>query len=232
METFINSVHEAAKLIASCDPQLLEILWASVRVSGTALFVVTLVGVPLGVAIALSRFPGRRFVIALLNTGMGLPPVLVGLVVCLFLWRSGPLGFLELLYTPTAMVIAQIIIAFPLVTALSVTAVQRVDPNLLLQTCALGASRWQTFKIVVRECRTGLLAGIMAAFGGIISEVGAVMMVGGNIKGQTRVLTTGIVLETRMGNFEMALALGVVLLLLCFSVNLALTVMQQGRRDR
>ncbi|MDQ7779487.1 MAG: ABC transporter permease [Planctomycetota bacterium] len=232
METLLNSLREAAQLVVACDPELLQILWASLRVSGMALFVVTLVGLPLGAAIALSRFPGRRLVIALLNTGMGLPPVLVGLVVCMFLWRSGPLGFLELLYTPAAMVIAQIIIAFPIVTALSVAAIQRVDPNLLLQTQALGASRWQTFKIAVRECRIGLLAGIMAAFGGIISEVGAVMMVGGNIKGQTRVLTTGIVLETRMGNFEVALALGLVLLMLSFSVNLALTVMQQGRGTR
>jgi tungstate transport system permease protein len=232
LETILKALQEAGRLIASMDPGLLNIMVTSLKVSGAALGIVTLLGIPLGVVIALSRFPCRKVVIALLNTGMGLPPVLVGLVVCMFLWRSGPLGALELIYTRTAMIAAQVIIAFPIVTALTVAAVQGVDSNLLLQTRALGASRVQTFLILLRECRLGLLAGIMAAFGGIISEVGAVMMVGGNIKGQTRVLTTGIVLETRMGNFETAIALGMILLFLTFSVNLCLTLLQQGKQAK
>ncbi len=232
MGSIIKSAWQAILLVASCSPEVLGILWTSVRTSGLALLIVTVVGVPLGAAIAMSRFTGRRLIILLLNTGMGLPPVLVGLVVCMFLWRSGPLGFLNLLYTPAAMVIAQVIVAFPIVTALSVAAIQRIDPNLLLQTRALGASRRQTFMITVRECRVGLLAAVMAAFGGIISEVGAVMMVGGNIKGQTRVLTSSIVLETRMGNFETALALGIILLGLSLGVNACLTVLQLRNQAR
>ncbi len=230
MDTFLNALYEAIRLVLSGDPELYQIMRASLEISGVALLCATVVGLPLGAVIALSRFAGRRIVIALLNTGMGLPPVLVGLVICMFLWRSGPLGFLGMLYSPTAMVLAQIVIAFPILTALSVAAFQRVDPNVLLQTRALGATRWQTFKIAVRECRIGLLAGIMAAFGGIISEVGAVMMVGGNIKGETRVLTTGIVLETRMGHFEAALAMGLVLLAIAFAVNLGLTLLQQREK--
>jgi tungstate transport system permease protein len=230
METILKSLENSVRLVALFDPELRRIVAESLIVSGLALGFATLIGLPAAAAIALARFRGRKLVIALLNTGMGLPTVVVGLVVCLLLWRSGPFGSLELMYTTGAMVIAQTFIAFPLVAALSVAAFQRLDANVLAQTKSLGASRLQLFWVAARECRLGLLAAVMAAFGRIISEVGAVMVVGGNIKGQTRVLTTGIVLETRMGNFEMALAMGIVLLVLCFGVNLCLTLFQQPGR--
>jgi tungstate transport system permease protein len=163
---------------------------------------------------------------------MGLPPVVVGLVVSMFFWRSGPFGNLELMYTPAVMVIAQVCIALPIVTGLSLAAVQQLDPRLRLQALALGASRLQAVILLVRESRLPMLAAVMAGFGGVISEVGAVMMVGGNIKGQTRVLTTAMVMESRMGHFETALALGILLLALCFSVNAVLTHIQQKGAKR
>jgi tungstate transport system permease protein len=207
--------------------EVLEISATSLEVSGIALLIAVLIGISLGVIIGLGRFKGKRFIISLVNTGMGLPPVLVGLVVAILLWRSGPLGFLELLYSRTAMIIAQVIIATPLVMAFTTAGIQRVDPELISQTVALGADRLQLFWILVRETRLTLLAAVMAGFGGIISEVGAVLMVGGNIKGDTQVLTTAIVEKTRQGNFEMALVFGAVLLLISFGINLCLTILQQ-----
>jgi tungstate transport system permease protein len=189
-----------------------------------------LAGIPSGVALALARFPGRGFLIALVNTGMGLPPVVVGLFVSIFLWRSGPLGLLELLYTPTAIVIAQFVIAAPIVTGLTIAAMQQLNPKLRLQLLALGASRWQLLWLLMREARLPLLAAIMAGFGGVISEVGASMMVGGNLLGQTRVLTTATVLETGKGNFDVAIALSLILLILVFGVSYVLTWVQQRGR--
>jgi tungstate transport system permease protein len=167
---------------------------------------------------------------SLVNTGMGLPPVVVGLFVTIFLWRSGPLGLLELLYTPTAIVIAQLVIAGPIVTGLTMTAVQQVNPRLRLQLVGLGASRLQVVWLLLKEARLPLLAAVMAGFGAVISEIGASIMVGGNIYRQTRVLTTATVLETSKGNFEMAIALSLLLLLLTFAVNWALTWIQQRGR--
>ena len=186
----------------------------------------------LGIGIALTRFPGRSLVVSLINTGMGLPPVVVGLFVSIFLWRSGPLGFLELLYTPTAMIIAQVIIAFPIVAGFTMAAFQTLNPNLSSQLLGIGASRLQLLWLLCREARLPLLAAVMAGFGGVISEVGASMMVGGNIRGQTRVLTTATVLETGKGNFEIAIALGLILLILTFAVNLLLTHIQQREQVR
>ena len=198
------------------------------QVTGLALLVATLAGVPLGALVGLTRFPGKRLVTLVLYTGMGLPPVVVGLVVYLLLSRGGPLGTLDWLFTPSAMVVAQTIIAFPLVAALTMSAVEGVDPDLRLQVLALGATRWQTGWTILREARIGLTAAIVAAFGGIVSEVGAVMLVGGNIEGQTRVLTTAIVLSTRQGDFALAMALGVVLLALALGAN-AVLLQLQGR---
>jgi tungstate transport system permease protein len=189
-----------------------------------------LLGIPAGVALALTRFPGRGLLVALVNTGMGLPPVVVGLFVSIFLWRSGPLGALELLYTPTAIVIAQLVIAAPIVTGLTVAAMQQLNPKLRLQLVALGASRPQLLWLLMREARLPLLAAVMAGFGGVISEVGASMMVGGNLLGQTRVLTTATVLETGKGNFEVAIALSLILLAIVFGVNYLLTWIQQRGR--
>lgn len=227
MELLFQGIKQAILLILRGDPEVYQIAWLSLKVSGSAVLISMLLGVPWGVFLALSRFPGRRFLVTLTNTAMGLPPVVVGLFVSLFLWRSGPLGFLELLYTPAAMVVAQVIIAEPIVAGLTLSAIQQLDPRLGQQALSLGASRWQMLWTLLKEAKLPTLAAIMAGFGGVISEVGAVMMVGGNIKGQTRVLTTATVLETRMGRFEMAIALGFILLALAFTVNWILTLSQQ-----
>jgi tungstate transport system permease protein len=206
------------------------IVLLSLYVSGAALAIATALGVPAGALLALRPVPGRRLIELLIYTGMGLPPVVVGLAVYLLLSRSGPLGGLGWLFTPPAMIVAQTVIALPLVVGLTLTAVEGVDPALRLQVRALGATPAQVMWAVLREARAGVLAGIIAAFGSVISEVGAVMLVGGNIEGQTRVLTTAIVLETRQGNFALALALGGVLLGLALLANALL--LRLGRRAR
>lgn len=230
MELIWQGLLEAFRLIVSGDPGVLQITWLSLQVSGGATLLSLLVGIPVGMALALTRFPGRSLCLALVNTGMGLPPVVVGLFVTIFFWRSGPLGFLGLLYTPTAIVVAQFIIAAPIVTGLTVAAMQQLNPRLRLQLQALGASRWQLLWLLMREARLPLLAAVMAGFGGVISEVGASMMVGGNLLGQTRVLTTATVLETGKGSFDVAIALSVILLALVFGVNYLLTWIQQRGR--
>ena len=225
-----DGLMRAVGLMLQVDPEVLGITWLSLRLSATATLLSLVVGIPLGTLLALARFPGRRLVIALVNTGMGLPPVVVGLFISILLWRSGPLGSLELLYTPVAIVAAQFVIAAPLVVGLTLAAVQQIPERFRRQMQGLGASRAQLLWVLVREARLLLLAALMAAFGAVISEVGASLMVGGNIRGQTRVLTTATVLETGKGNFDVAIALSVILLGLTFAVNWALTAMQQGRR--
>lgn len=215
---------EAFLLIIGGDSELAEIVLLSLRVSGIALAISTAIGIPVGALLGLTRFRGRRLSVALVYTGMAFPPVVIGLFVYLLLSRSGPLGSLGLawmprLFTPEAMIVAQVIIAFPLVAGFTMAAVQGVDPALRLQVRALGASPWQTTWAILDEARVGVIAAVVAGFGGIISEVGAVMLVGGNIAGQTRVLTTAIVLETNKGNFGLALALGAVLLSIAFATN-------------
>lgn len=215
------------------DAALIEIVGLSLRVSGTALLFSALVGIPLGVFLGMNRFTGRRLLIALLYTGMGFPPVVVGLFVYVTLSRNGPLGQLDLpvipaLFTPGAMILAQTIISFPLIAGFTMAAVMGVDPNLRQQVRSLGATRWQTALAVLSEARVGVVVSIIAGFGAIISEVGAVMMVGGNIENRTRVLTTAIVLETQKGNFDLAIALGLVLLGLAFFAN-AVVLRLQGR---
>ena len=222
---------EALRLLLGGDEALYEIALRSLWVSGLALAIAVVIGIPLGGLIALTSFPGRRLTVTVVNTGMAAPPVVVGLLVALFLTRSGPLGQFRLLYSNWAMVIAQVIIALPIVTGLSLAALQQMDVGLRQQIAALGASRLQAFLYQLREIRVALLAAVMAAFGGVISEVGAVMMVGGNIKGQTQVLTGAIVQETRMGRFATAIALAIILVSLAFTTNLVLTaIQQQGRR--
>jgi tungstate transport system permease protein len=214
-------------IFSTIDPEVWEITLLSLRVSLLATGISLLFGIPLGTFLALRRFHGRGFILSLVNTGMALPPVVVGLVVSIMLWRSGPLGDLRLIYTPIAIIIAQTIIAFPVVTGLTSAALQQLNPRLNLQLLGLGASRFQMIMILWKEARLPLLAALMAGFGSVISEVGASMMVGGNIRHQTRVLTTAIVLETSKGEFAKAIALGVLLLLMAFAVNLALTLIQQ-----
>jgi len=214
-------------LVLTADPEVIRILILSLIVSGSAVFISLFLGIPAGVLLAMKDFPGKKIIISLINTGMGLPPVVVGLFVTVLLWRSGPLGFIKILYTPQAMVIAQFIIAFPIVAGLSMSAIQQLDRNIYIQTMALGATKWQVFIVMLKEARLPLLAAVMAGFGGVISEVGSVMMAGGNIKHQTRVLTTAIVMETNKGNFDMAFAMAAILLLITFMVNLILTIIQQ-----
>ena len=230
MDVLGNALVRAVGLLLSGDAEVWRVTLLSLRVSLTATAISLLVGVPLGTWLALARFPGRRLLLALVNTGMGMPPVVAGLVITVLLWRTGPLGELRLLYTPTAIVIAQVALALPIVVGLSAAAIQQLNPRLRLQILALGATRVQYLWLLVREARLPLLAAMMAGFGAVISEVGAAMMVGGNIQGQTRVLTTAIVLETSRGNFELALALGLLLLALVYAVNLALTWVQQRGR--
>src|SRR6267378_3086666 len=198
MDLVLDGVRHALALLLGGDGEVWAILLLSLQVSASATLISLLVGIPAGAALALSRFPGRGLVVSAVNTGMGLPPVVVGLFVTLLLWRSGPLGSWEILYTPAAIVSAQAVIAAPVVMGL-------------------------------REARLPMLAAVMAGFGGIISEIGASMMVGGNIKGQTRTLTTAMVLETGKGNFEVAIALSLLLLVLVFGVNWTLTAIQQRR---
>jgi tungstate transport system permease protein len=224
VDVLVDGLRQAVALLLGGDAETWAITLLTLRVSLAATAVAALVGVPLGAAIALGSFPGRRLLHAAANTGMGLPPVVVGLFVTVLLWRSGPLGGLGLLYTPTAMVVAQAVIATPVVVALVAAALRQVDPEFLVQMQGLGATRLRALLALAAEARLPLLAAAMAAFGAVVSEVGAAQMVGGNIAGQTRVLTTAAVLATSRGEFALAIAFGLVLLLLAFAVNLVVTL--------
>jgi tungstate transport system permease protein len=224
-----DSIVEAWHLLFGADSTVRAIAFRTVLISGTATAVSVLAGVPLGYAIARTAFRGRTVVLGFINTAMGMPPVVVGLVVWLFLVRSGPFGSLGLIYTPEAMVLAQFLIATPIVVGFTVASMQALPPRLPDLLAVLGAGRLRTIWLLAREARLGLLVAVMAGFGGIISEVGASMTVGGNLERSTRVLTTAIVTETSRGEVERALALGIVLLGLAFVVNITLTVLQQRR---
>ncbi len=232
MDLILEGFKKAFWLLINLDPEVVRITLLSLQVSGSATLISLFIGIPIGTAVALSRFSGRRIVISLINTGMGLPPVVVGLFVTIFLWRNGPLGMLGILYTPAAMILAQTVIATPIVMGITVAAIQHLPKKLHLQILALGATRIQMVWILVKEARLPLLAAVMAGFGGAISEVGASIMVGGNIKGYTRVLTTATVMETSRGNFDIAVALSLILLILAYGVNLVLTQIQQKERPR
>ena len=227
MELILTGIKEAFRLLVTLDEEILRVTLLSLQISGSATLISLIVGVSTGTAIALSDFPGKRLVASVINTGMGLPPVVVGLFVTIFIWRNGPFGFLGILYTPAAMVLAQAIIATPIVTGISFAAIQHLPDRLRLQILSLGATRAQMVWMLMREARLPLLAAVMAGFGGVISEIGASIMVGGNIKGYTRVLTTATVMETSRGNFDIAIALGVILLMLTFAINYVLTSIQQ-----
>lgn len=232
MELIFEGIKRAFILLFTFDPEVMSITLLSLKVSGAATFVSLLIGISIGTTVALSTFPGKKIVVSLINTGMGLPPVVVGLFVSIFLWRNGPLGFLGILYTPLAMIVAQAIIATPIVMGITVAAMQQLPKKLRLQILALGASRVQMVWMLIKEARLPLLAAVMAGFGGVISEIGASIMVGGNIKGYSRVLTTATVMETGRGNFEVAIALSIILLLLAYTINLILTHIQQKERPR
>jgi len=230
VEQIWEGLTKALYMLISGDPEVLRITLFTMRVSGTATLISVLIGVPVGLFLAFRVFPGRNLAVSLVNLGMGLPPVVVGLFVSLMLWRSGPLGFLGLQYTPAAIIIAQGIIASPIVTGFSMAAIGQLNPKIRLQILALGASRWQLIWLLLKEARLGLLAAVIAGFGGVISEVGAAMMVGGNISGYTRTLTTATVLEVNKGNFDIGIALSVILLLLAYLITFSLTFLQQKGR--
>jgi len=232
MDLIFEGILTAIKLLISLDPEVLGITWLSLKVSGLATLISVVIGISCGMLVALTRFPGKKFVVSVVNTGMGLPPVVVGLFVTVFLWRNGPFGFLDILYTPTAMILAQAVIATPIVMGISIAALQNLPAKLRLQILSLGATRMQMVWLLIREARLPLMAAVMAGFGGVISEVGASIMVGGNIKGYSRVLTTATVMETGKGNFDVAFALSIILLVLVFIVNYLFTLIQQRERPR
>ena len=234
MDVLFDAVGEAVSLLLSGDPYLWGIIGRSLQISGSSVVLALLAGIPIGTWLGLTHFRGRSVVVALVNTGIALPPVVVGLFTYLMLSRQGPLGSLGWLYTPSAMIVAQFVLVAPYVAAISLAAVQSVPSDVRLQARALGADRWQALWVHLREAQLSLMAAIAAGFGAAVSEVGAVMMVGGNVSGQTRVMTTAILFETRRGRFATAMALGLILLLLAFAVNLFISRLQQSspRRSR
>jgi tungstate transport system permease protein len=232
LDLIVDGIIEAFKLLVHGDREVLQIALLTLAVSLSATTISLFLGITAGTVLGLTRFVGRRFLVSLINTGMGSPPVVVGLIVSVFLWRNGPLGMFSLMYSPYAIVIAQCIISLPIITGFTMASIQQLDPKLRLQVLALGASRLQLLWILVRDTRLPLLAAVMAGFGSIISEVGAAIMVGGNIEGQTRVLTTAIVLEVSKGEFGTAIALGIILMALVYIVNVLLTAAQQRSRAR
>ena len=233
MDMILEGIGQAIALLVSKDGEIFQVAMLTLVVSGTATGISVVLGIPLGLWLALKEFHGRQAFSSVVNFGMGLPPVVVGLIVSLFLWRYGPLGELGLMYTPVAMVIAQAIIAIPIVAGLSFAAIVSINPKLRWQLISLGATSWQANWLLIREARLGLMAAIIAGFGRVISEVGASMMVGGNIKGQTRVLTTATVMEVGKGNYDIALAISFILLLASYSIVVLLTYLQhKGKGDR
>jgi tungstate transport system permease protein len=232
MDSIIQGFLGAFHLIIALDPELRRIIFLSLQVSGTALVVATCLGLPLGALLAQRRVPFRGLILSLLNTGMGLPPVVVGLFFYLLLSRSGPFGFLQLLYSPTAMIIVQTVLAFPIVASLSHAAIAKVDPVIRQAAITLGATPFQEVRTVIQEARYGIMAGIMAGLGRVMAEVGAILIVGGNIAGYTRVITTTIVLQTSMGDFELAIALGIILLLIALGINVGLRFYQRRGQVR
>jgi tungstate transport system permease protein len=231
MDLIWDALGESLRLVVSGDQRVWEIMVRSLLISGLATAISLAIGAPLGLMLALGRFRGRTLTLGVVNAGMGLPPVVVGLVTVIMLWRTGPFGDLHWLYTWKALVLAQAVLSIPIIVGFTAAAVQSLNPRLRLQLLGLGASQLQLFWLLIRETRLLLLAAVMAGFGAAISEVGASMQVGGNIQGRTRILTTTIVLESSRGNFDVALALGIILLALTCSVMLLLTALQQRGRS-
>ena len=230
MDLIWDGLGEAVRIVQDGKFDVWDIAFRSIFVSGTATGISLFLGILVGSLIAFNQFPGRNLAFSLVNTGMGLPPVVVGLIVAIMLWRSGPFGQFGLIYSPTAMVIAQTVICAPIVTGFTAAALRNLHPRLRSQLYGLGASRLQMLRLVLWEAKLPLLAAVRAGFGGAISEVGASQMVGGNLTGDTRVMTTAIMLEVQRGEFAAAIALSIILLALIFLVNLILTTVQQQER--
>ena len=230
MELLIGGLKKAFEMIFSGDPEVFEITWLTLKVCLISILFSTLLGLPLGILLGLTRFRGRKLLLLFINMGMGLPPVVAGLWITMFLWRSGPLGDWSLLYSPTAIVMAQVLVSLPIIISLTCSAFQQINDKMLLQIKALGATKWQTLVILVKQSKIAILAAVMAGFGRVIAEVGAAMMVGGNIQGDTRILTTSIVMEVSKGNFDIALALSFILLTVALLITAILTFLQQRKR--
>ncbi|SDC95178.1 ABC transporter permease [Ruegeria marina] len=232
MQEFAQEFRDAFALILAGDAELLAIVLLSLRVSLFAVFFAAVIGMPLGAALAVGRFPGRGALVVLVNALMGLPPVVVGLLVYLMLSRSGPLGVLQLLYTPTAMIIAQVVLVTPIIAALSRQVIEMLDAEYAEQMRSLGLSRFATVPVLLWDGRIALLTALLAGFGRAIAEVGAVIIVGGNINHVTRVMTTTIALETSKGNLALALALGAVLIAIAVTVNALVSLLGQRAEVR
>ncbi|PLS02619.1 ABC transporter permease [Neobacillus cucumis] len=230
MDLLLDGIKKAIEIILSGDQEVLEITGLTLKVCLLSILISTIIGLPLGIFLGLTRFKGRKLLLVFINIGLGLPPVVAGLWITMLLWRSGPLGDFSLLYSPTAIVMAQILVSLPIVTSLTCTAFQQISDKMLLQIKALGATRIQTLFILIKQLKMAILAAIMAGFGRVIAEVGAAMMVGGNIQGDTRILTTTIVMEVSKGNFDIALALSFILLSVALMITAALTFLQQRKR--
>lgn len=232
MDLLIDGFVKAWQMIISGDSEIFKITWLTLRVSFMAILISTLLGIPLGVLLGLLKFPGRSILLVFINIGMGLPPVVAGLWITIFLWRSGPLGWLSWLYTPQAIILAQILVSLPIIIGLTSAAFQQIDAKFLLQLKSLGATRWQSLLLLLRETKIAIFAAIIAGLGRILAEVGAAMMVGGNLRDETRILTTSIVMEVSKGNFDIALALSFILMTIAFIITFILTFLQQRSRTR
>ena len=230
MEIIWEGLKEAIVKIFTGNQEIYTILLLTIKISGISLLFSVFCGIPLGVSTGINKFPGKKLVIALVNTGMSIPSVAVGLFLALIFWRSGPLGFLELMYTPTAMIISQIIIATPVITGITISSVQQVSSNLIMQAKSLGTNKIQLLWLLVKEIKLGVLVALSAGFGRAISEVGAVLIVGGNIEEKTRVLTTATLQMVRIGKFDSAIALVAILLFLSFGINIIITIIQYKER--
>lgn len=230
MDLLVDGFLKAIDMVLTGDKEIIEITWLTLRISLTAMFISTLIGIPAGMLIGLTRFPGRKLILVFIHIGMGLPPVVAGLWITILLWRSGPLGHLSLLFTPTAIVMAQVLVSLPIVVGLTASALQQIDNKLIWQMKALGANKLQTLIILLKETKIPILAAIIAGLGRIMAEVGAAMMVGGNILGETRILTTSIVMEVSKGNFNVAIALSFILMTIALLVTITLTFLQQRKR--
>lgn len=227
MEIFVQGFKEGLYLIWQLDEEILQVTLLSLQVSLTALILSAIIGIPSGAALALKNIPGKRIILNIIYTLMGLPPVLAGLLVYLFLTYRGPFGEYQLLFTPAAMVIAQVLLAAPIICGLTARAVMALNQEVYDTAATLGASRRQAARTILRESRIGIVAALSTALGRVIAEVGAVMLVGGNIRWSTRVLTTSIVLETRMGNFSTAIAIGIILLTISFLINMFILTLEK-----
>ncbi len=230
MNLFIEGILKAIEMLISGDREIFQITITTLRVCLTAILISTVVGIPLGVLLGLKSFPGKRMVLVFVNIGMGLPPVVAGLYITMLLWRSGPLGSFGLLYTTHAIIMAQVLVSLPIIIGLTSAAFQQIDSKMLMQIKALGATKFQRISLLLRETKLAILAAIMAGLGRVLAEVGAAMMVGGNIKGDTRILTTSMVMEVSKGNFDVAIALSFILMTLAFIITFLLTSLQQRKR--